>query len=567
MQRPIEENSMNKIYKIFLKKYVFVQKKYFVLVCIVTVVQSILTMLIPLTCRELLDDAFPNKDMYKFLQMVALMLFCYIAVAGLNVAKDYLLAKIAEGLSFRLRTELNQKISVMQYSYFDTHSLSEVLSKYNKEVETIKENCGYMLIKTLSNIITFVLASAMIISMDWKIMIVSLILLIIFIFNNRYWGEKVKKLAQKSMECNEEAINSITENFRNVLITKLYSAYEYVNSKFNKIYDKQFKNQINLELVYSVNINTGGLLTYFLAAIIWIIGGFGILAGGLTIGTVTALINYQGMLIAPMSFFSEFNNSYQSTVIAMKRLYSILLYKEENMEGKTLAEQRIDYITFSNVDFQYVDNMPVLENINLGLKKGKMTAFIGGSGCGKSSLVKMILRLYMPKRGEIFVNNQNINDVSVNSLRERISFVAQESMFYKGSIMENMRMGKILNDDKLYEISKLLDLYDEIMSLPEKWDTELNAGTSNLSGGQKKRLDVLRALLRDSDVIIFDESTASIDIERRKKLFEILEKIKKDRIILFITHNIEECSHFDNIYAIKNKEVRAINNSNLAEAY
>lgn len=105
------------------------------------------------------------------------------------------------------------------------------------------------------------------------------------------------------------------------------------------------------------------------------------------------------------------------------------------------------------------------------------------------------------------------------------------------------------------------------MSLPEKWNTELNAGTSNLSGGQKKRLDVLRALLRDSDVIIFDESTASIDIERRKKLFEILEKIKKDRIILFITHNIEECYHFDNIYAIKNKEVQAINSNNLAEAY
>lgn len=558
---------MNKVYKLFLKKYVFAQKKYFVLVCFVTVMQSIITMFIPLTCRELLDQAFPNRDRRLFLQMVAVMLCCYIVAAALNVSKDYFLAKLAEGLSLRLRTELNRKISVMKYSYFDTHSLSEVLSKYNKEVDTVKENCGYMLVKTLSNIITFLLASAMIIVMDWKIMIISIFLLILFILNNRFWGKRVKKLAEKSMACNEEAINSITENFKNVLITKLYSAYEYVNHKFNEIYTRQYKNQIQLELIYSVNLNSGGLLAYFLAAIIWIIGGFGVLAGRLTIGTVTALINYQGMLIAPMAFFSEFNNSYQSTVIAMKRLYSILLYEEESIEGKALADHKIDIIHFTDVDFQYAENAPVLRGVNLELKKGKMTAFIGGSGCGKSSLVKMILKLYPPKGGEIRINRQSLNEISVISLRERISFVAQDSLFFKGSILENLRMGERLEDDRLIECSRLLDLYDEIMDLPEKWETELNAGTSNLSGGQKKRLDVLRALLRDSDVIIFDESTASIDMERRKKLFQILEKIKQEKIIIFITHNIEECSHFDNIYAVKNKSVMPVHHQNLSEAY
>lgn len=558
---------MNKMYKLFLKKYVFAQKKYFVLVCLLTVIQSIITMFIPLTTSELLDKAFPNKNINMFLRMVAVMLCCYIAVAVLNVGKDYFLAKLAEGLSLKLRTELNQKISVMKYSYFDTHSLSEVLSKYNKEVETVKENCGYILVKTLSNIIIFFLSSVMIISIDWKVMIISGILLLAFIFNNRFWGKKVKELAEKSMVCNEEAINSITENFKNVLITKLYSAYEFVNNKFNDIYSRQFKNQINLEIIYSININSGGLLTYFQAAIIWIIGGFGVLAGNLTIGMVTALINYQGMLISPMVFFSEFNNSYQSTVIAMKRLYGILLYEEENIEGKMLYNNKIDNINFCNVDFQYVENSPVLQGINLELKKGKMTAFIGGSGCGKSSLVKMILKLYPPQKGEIQVNKQSLEELSVSSLRERISFVAQDSLFFKGSILENMRMGRLLDEDKLIEFSKLLDLYDEIMNLPEKWGTELNSGTSNLSGGQKKRLDVLRVLLRDSDVIIFDESTASIDVERRKKLFDILERIKKDKIIIFITHNIEECSHFDNIYAIKNKSVLPINHQNLAEAY
>lgn len=558
---------MNKVYKHFLKNYVFTQKKYFVLVCFITVLQSVVSMCIPLTSRELLDNAFPNRNMQLFTTMVIVMLSCYFMVAVLNVLKDYLLAHIAESISLKLRTQLNSKISVMKYSYFDKHNLSEVLSKYNKEVDTVKENCGYMLVKTLSNVVTFILASAMIIILDWRIMVVSMALLFLYILNNRYWGKKVKALAEISMECNEEAIGSLTENYRNVLITKLYSAYEYVNEKFHANYTKQYNTQMNLEVVYSVNINSGGLLIYLLADLIWLIGGFGIINGVLTIGTVTALINYQGMLISPMAFFSEFNNSYQGTVIALKRLYSVLCFEEENNEGTVIRSNNIEKVDFHDVSFRYRKDVPVLDNVNIQLRKGTIVGFIGGSGCGKSSLVKMLLRLYAPYKGTISIDGEKIQDISINSLRNRIAFVAQDSLFFRGSILENLKMGNVVDNTKLIEYSKLLDLYDEIVCLPKKWDTELNAGTSNLSGGQKKRLDVLRALMKESDIIIFDESTASIDIERRKRLFEILDKIKQEKIIIFITHNIEECVYCDQIYAVKNRSVQQISYKNLSEAY
>lgn len=558
---------MNKVYKHFLKNYVFIQKKYFVLVCFITVLQSVVSMCIPLTSRELLDNAFPNRNMQLFTTMVIVMLSCYFMVAVLNVLKDYLLAHIAESISLKLRTQLNSKISVMKYSYFDEHNLSEVLSKYNKEVDTVKENCGYILVKTLSNVVTFILASAMIIVLDWRIMVVSMVLLFLYILNNQYWGKKVKALAEKSMECNEEAIGSLTENYRNVLITKLYSAYEYVNEKFHANYAKQYNTQMNLEVVYSVNINSGGLLIYLLAGLIWLIGGFGIINGVLTIGTVTALINYQGMLISPMAFFSEFNNSYQGTVIALKRLYSVLYFEEENNEGTAIRSNNIEKVEFHDVSFRYRKDVPVLDHVNIQLRKGNIVGFIGGSGCGKSSLVKMLLRLYAPYKGTISIDGEKIQDISINSLRNRIAFVAQDSLFFRGSILENLKMGNVVDNTKLIEYSKLLDLYDEIVRLPKKWDTELNAGTSNLSGGQKKRLDVLRALMKESDIIIFDESTASIDIERRKRLFEILDKIKQEKIIIFITHNIEECVYCDQIYAVKNQSVQQISYKNLSEAY
>lgn len=557
---------MDKVYKYFFKKYILEQKIYFAFVLVTVIAQSIITMCIPLTYQYMLDVVFPKGEVKKFWIVISIMFGCYMTVVVFNVLKDFFLARIAENISMDIRMDLNRKLSTMKYSYYDDHSLNEIVSKYSREVETIKENCGYMLVKTLSNGITFFMATIMIIKIEWRIMVVTAILLMLYLLNNRFWGARVKRLAERSMEKNEEAIGALSENYKNVLITKLYAAYDVVSEKFERIYMKQYKAQMALELTYSININSGGLLNYLLSLAIWVIGGIGVFAGNLTIGTVTALINYQSMLVSPLTFFAEFNNSYQGTMIAMKRLLQVLLYEEETEEGEQL-EETIKKIEFSNTAFKYLKSDEIIKDVNIKLEKGNIYGFIGGSGCGKSTVVKLLLGLYMPADGTIYINDKAVQGISLASLRSRIGFVAQDSLFYQGTIMENLRMGKEVEKSKVIELSKLLDVYSDVMKLPEKWETQLNSGTSNLSGGQKKRLDVLRALLRESDVLIFDESTASIDLERRKRLFDILQKEKHDKIIVCITHNIEECSQFDYIFGVKDKSVYRVERDNLASAY
>lgn len=557
---------MDKVYKYFLKKYILEQKIYFAFVLVTVIAQSIITMCIPLTYQYMLDVVFPKGEVKKFWIVISIMFGCYMTVVVFNVLKDFFLARIAENISMDIRMDLNRKLSTMKYSYYDDHSLNEIVSKYSREVETIKENCGYMLVKTLSNGITFLMATIMIIKIEWRIMVVTAILLMLYLLNNRFWGARVKRLAERSMEKNEEAIGALSENYKNVLITKLYAAYDVVSEKFERIYMKQYKAQMALELTYSININSGGLLNYLLSLAIWVIGGIGVFVGNLTIGTVTALINYQSMLVSPLTFFTEFNNSYQGTMIAMKRLLQVLLYEEETEEGEQL-EETIKKIEFSNTAFKYLKSDEIIKDVNIKLEKGNIYGFIGGSGCGKSTVVKLLLGLYMPADGTIYINDKAVQGISLASLRSRIGFVAQDSLFYQGTIMENLRMGKEVEKSKVIELSKLLDVYSDVMKLPEKWETQLNSGTSNLSGGQKKRLDVLRALLRESDVLIFDESTASIDLERRKRLFDILQKEKHDKIIVCITHNIEECSQFDYIFGVKDKSVYRVERDNLASAY
>lgn len=545
---------MNKSYIDFLKTNVFRDKKYFIFVCFITVFQSLIMIYIPYITKNLLDNVMPGRNYNKFIQMILIMFLCYLFLSGFNVLKDYLLAVIAENVCLELRTKMNKKIATVNYSYYEEHSLGDILSKYNKEVDTIKENCGYMLTRAVSNVATFLLAGLMIFIIDWRVMVVSIIILFFYVLNNKFWGIKVKKYAEKSMECNEWSVSTITENYQNALITKLYSAYNYINNKFHKIYKEQYKIQINLELVYSININLSTMLIYLLTVLIWLIGGIGIFNGNMTIGSITALLSYQGMLISPTTFFSGFNNSYNSTLIAINRLEEILNADDEDSSGKELKEV-IKTISFKNVYFQYKNRESVLKNLNFTLNQGSMTAFVGPSGCGKSTLVKLIMRLYLPNQGNILINDSNIETFCVQDIRSKIAFIAQDSLFFNDSIIQNIALGTQVSEEELLKYAKELDILAEINNMPEQWETQISAGSNNISGGQKKRLDILRALLRNADVIIFDESTASIDHARRKKLFDILSKIKSQKIIIFITHNTDEFDKFDQIYTIKNNRI------------
>ncbi|MBR6403853.1 MAG: ABC transporter ATP-binding protein [Eubacterium sp.] len=544
---------MNKNYTTFLKKYLSKEKVFFIVLIAIVIVQSVVQVIQPMFLMRIIDVAFVNRDTKYFIKLVIGMALCYVLSSVFSIIRDYLSAKISEDLCMCLRTDINKKISRLDYSYFDKHGLGDVLSKYNKEVETIKDNCGHTLIKVLSNTISLVITGYMIMRIDWRVMILSIVFILLYIACNNFFGKKVRVLAERSMEDNQDAVNSITDIFNNVIITKIYSAYDYINSKFDNIYKRQYRSQMQLEVKYSMNINISAFVIYGLITLIWLIEGFGTISGTVTIGTITALLNYQGMLVAPMVFFSQFNNGYQSTLIAIKRINSFLEEKEEIVEDDN--QMSVDNIGFRNVSFKYKDEIPVLENVNLEFGKGKIVGVIGESGCGKSTLIKLLLNLYKPQSGFITINKENANSRAISSLRNRIVYSTQDSLLFKGSIMENLELGKPLDKKRVIEFSKKIDIFNEISNLPNNWNEEINAGSSNLSGGQKKRLDILRMLLHDSDVMIFDESTASLDRSRRIKLFDVLKEIKKDKIIIFITHNLEECRFFDEVYTVKERKV------------
>lgn len=549
---------MNNLYKRFFKEYLISFKFKYIISLILILIQNIIAICIPLIFSVLIDDALPNKDEKKFLIFVGLMVASSIINNLLEIYKDFIISKISEGVTFKLREELNSKIGKLPNEFFLNNSLSGILSKYEREVSIIKSNSGYMIIEIFGNSCKLILILGLMIYIDIKITLISIAVIGVYLINYKFWAKRVKYISESNMELNSSVIEKITENYNNAMITKLYSAYDYAKNSFINEYRKFYENSIKFQLECSLNINSSSIILFSSVGLLWLIGGYSVMNGVMTIGIMTAMINYQSMLLSPIRFFSQFSNSYQSTIVALKRIYEILDY-DEDILGDKYIEEDINNITFDNVCFSYDKSKNVLSNISMNIPKGEITSIVGLSGSGKSTIVKLIAGLNKVSSGNLYINNLNINDVEVHSLRNKVSLISQDSLFFKDTILENLKLSKFSEEDKLVEISKKLDIHDDIISLPSGWDTLLSTGANNLSGGQKKRLDILRALLKDSSVIIFDESTASLDELRRGYLFNLINEIKKDKIILFISHNIKELVNSDKIYIFEDGHLVDIN--------
>lgn len=557
---------MKKKYFSIAKFIIAKQKRCFFLTCVITLLQNSILLSIPMFYQQLIDKILPEKNTDLFFKIILLVCILYVINSGFSILKDYLLARFAENIAFDLRQKLNDSIPFLQYQFFDNNNTANLIAKYSKDIDAIKENYGYMLIKVLGNIISLISASVMLMLLDYKIMLITICIIVLYIATNKILGLKVKTAAQKMLQCNENSTDVFSENCNNILTTKIYNSYNLISSKFKKIYTKQYESQISLELLYSCNLNLSCLYIYFLAIIIWFIGGLGIISGNMSFGKVLAMVNYQTMLLSPLNFVCEFNNSYQSTVSALERIESILTYpKETHKTGRKC--NNIDNIVFKEVVFGY-SNEKILNGDNFSFEKGNVYGVLGCSGSGKSTIGKLILRLYQPEAGIITVNGLNIQEFDVLELRKHIILIMQESQFYKDTIIDNIILSNSEYDwENILMLAKELEMDKEIEKMPNQWNTLLNSGASNISGGQKKRLDIIRAISHKADVIIFDESTAYLDIEKRQALFRIVDRMKRNKIVIFITHNVEETANYDVIYAFDKGVVKEIKKNNILDVY
>jgi subfamily B ATP-binding cassette protein MsbA len=502
--------------------------------------------------KPVLDDIFFNKDtaMLKIIPLVVILIYF---LRGLGMyGQDYLMNYVGENIIKDLRNDLYDRIQDLPIAFFHKEQTGVLMSRITNDVNIIKTMVSTAVTGSLKDSFTIVGLTFVIFYRDWKMALFAFIILPVAFFPIVEFGRRVRRISTGWQEAMADLNSFLHETFAGNKIVKAFGMESYEKKRFfNKTLDLfklEMKGVVARSLSSPIMEFLGGL---GIAFIIWY-GGYKVITGSSTAGTFFSFMAAVLMLYDPVKKLSGLNNAVQQGLAAADRVFDIIETESGIKEKKNpvTIKRGPHRVTFENVFFKY-DDVMVLKDINLDVKAGEVLALVGMSGGGKTSLVNLIPRFYDVTRGAVRIDGIDIRDVSISSLRDQMGIVTQEPILFNDSIRNNIAYGKWNATDKeIIKASEAAYAYDFIQNFPNKFDTNIGELGGRLSGGEKQRICIARALLKDAPILILDEATSSLDAEAEMLVQKALENLMKGRTTFVIAHRLSTIDYADRIVVI-----------------
>ena len=507
--------------------------------------------------KPVLDDIFFNKDttMLKIIPVVVVLIYF---LRGLGMyGQDYLMNYVGENVIKDLRNDLYSRIQDLPIAFFHKEKTGVLMSRITNDVNIIKAMVSTAVTGSLKDSFSIVGLTFVIFYRDWKMALIAFVVLPVAFFPVVEFGRRVRRISTGWQEAMADLNSFLHETFAGNKIVKAFGMESYEKKRF---FDKTldlFKLEMKAVIARSLSSPImeflGGL---GIAFIIWY-GGYKVITGSSTAGTFFSFMAAVLMLYDPVKKLSGLNNAVQQGLAAADRVFDIMEMESDIKERKDpiTIKRGPHRVTFENVFFKY-DDVMVLKDINLDVKAGEVLALVGMSGGGKTSLVNLIPRFYDVTRGTIRIDGIDIRDVSISSLRDQMGIVTQEPILFNDSIRNNIAYGKRNATDKeIIKAAEAAYAYDFIQNFPNKFDTNIGELGGRLSGGEKQRICIARALLKDAPILILDEATSSLDAEAEMLVQKALENLMKGRTTFVIAHRLSTIDYADRIVVIVNGRV------------
>ena len=461
-----------------------------------------------------------------------------------------LFTKISKEVTYTIRKRLLNHLQVVSMREYDLLGSGAVSSKIITDVETVDKFVASSVGEVVVEVLTLIGVSIVLLLLNWQMALVILFLnpITIFVFLKAF--RSVAKMKKKENESIETFQNTLTESL------ELYNQIRVQNREkyFLETVDKQAKEIRDRSYLFGLKsemaLEFSRMLIFYSHDIFKALGIFMVLIGMITIGTMLAIFSYAWVLMRPVDKLINFIHLYFNAKSAIERLNEILaLEKEPHYEAKTdpFENEKSAAIRLENVSFSYDGKTEVLKNINLHIKEGEKIAIVGETGSGKSTLAQILIGLYPISSGEVFYNGHEITEVGYEKIRENVGFVLQAPLMFNNTLRFNLTLGRDYSDEVIYEALKVAQLFDFVDGLEIKLDTIVGKNGTKLSGGQRQRLSIARALLDNPKVMIFDESTSSLDNETETKLLEALDAYVEDKTVITIAHRASSIERADRV--------------------
>ena len=540
------------------KDFLINQKSDIFICLILLLIVSLTTAIYPFLIQKVFDNFTENKYSWFFLPTIIAFVASIRGIAMFFQIKQ--VSKVTLKVSIDIQKKLSNHLLFSDLDMIKKISSGNHISRIMNDVNLIRDSVERSLNNLIRDLITIIFLIVYLIWLDWVLAVVVLSIYPLALKPIISIGKKQRFYALSLQEKMESLTSFLSEIFRNISMIKSYSLEKLEKNRINKSLDSLFLSLFDIVKGRAKVLPLLEVLGGIAAAFVILIASYRINSGFMTIGSVIGFVTALLMLAQPARALGTFNTILQEGLSALQRIYKQLneMPKIERISNvkKELKISNNPTIEFKDVSFFYEKNKIILDKISFKTKKSKMH-IIGESGSGKSTIFNLISRFIDPKKGNIFINDVNIKDVSLFSLRQNISLVSQETMIYNDTFHNNISLGK-LNATKreIIKAAKLANIHDFIISQENGYDTVIGEAGSNLSGGQKQRISIARAFLKNSKILLLDEVTSALDSKTSKNILKSINQLSKNKTCIYISHDDYEINKNSQKLIISNNKIK-----------
>ena len=539
-----QRSSVKKVLK-YLKPYRFL----LILAVLFAIVSVSLTLYIPVLVGNAIDHII-GKGNVGFEDVAKILMYIGIAVVGVTVCQ-WLMTYFVNLVSFRtvrdLRRAVFRKLNTVPLSYIDTHAHGDLISRVINDVDAVGDGLTQMFLQLFSGVVTIVGTLVFMLMIDWRIALAVFFLTPLSLFVAGFIGKLSAKRFRGQQILQGEISSYVEEYVGNQRVVKAFAYERQACGDFDKYNTELYTVGFKAQYAGALANPTTRLVNAIVYAAVGIIGALAVLSNTLTVGGLSCFLTYANQYTKPFNEVTGVLTQLQTGIAAAGRVFEVLEAENENSDAENTAEPaHRGEVRLEDVSFSYVPEKPLIRHFSLNVKSGTHVAIVGPTGCGKTTLINLLMRFYDVNSGRILVDGEDIRDMKRDELRRRYGMVLQDSWLFHGTIRENLRYGnENATDEEIVAAAKAAYAHSFIRRMPNGYDTVISEGGGNLSQGQKQLLCIARAMLTNPEILILDEATSSIDTLTEIRVQKAFAKMMSGRTSFVVAHRLSTIKESD----------------------
>lgn len=525
---------------------------------ILVILSSILSLLGPYFIGVIIDHYILPKDVSGTIRMVWLLVGIYVGTSIITWLQSYVMVNISLNTIKVLREDLFAKLQTLSLRFFDRNKHGELMSRFTNDLEQLNQALSQSVIQFVSSLLTIIGVTIAMFSLNWVLAIVSFLTIPLMLFVTK----KIVSVSRRNFSQRQKDVGELNgvveETISGGEVIALFSKEEDTFQQFHEVNERLRNSAIRADMFSGTLGPVNNFLSNIGLAIVIAIGALMALNGHTTIGVIASFVTYSRQFTRPINQLSTLLNSIQAALAGAERVLETMDEVPDLVDKKDAVpiDSLKGKVHFQHVDFYYDQKKRILKDIHFLAKPGEMIALIGPTGSGKTTIINLLMRFYDVVSGEVLLDGRNIKDYKLRDLRKRIGIVLQDPYLFSGTIMDNIRYGRLdATDEEVIEAAKTASAHGFIMHLPEQYQTRITSGGQNISQGQKQLVSIARAILANPDLLILDEATSNIDTKTEIDIQRGIRNLIKGKTSFVIAHRLKTIELADQIIVIQDGEI------------